>query len=115
MIVRQYDAMVVHLQEENTYLHQRIAELEQAMSLLSRQGQDSLRNEREILRTLLNTIQATVFLIDTHGIILQTNDTVAARFGVTPGEMIGKNIFAFFPPDVAEKRRWWSDEAIRTK
>lgn len=76
---------------------ERTAELEQL-------NQD-LRTSEETARALINASPAASLLIDPHGIILATNETVGRNLGVTDEQLLGGCLFDFFPPEVAESRR----------
>jgi PAS domain S-box-containing protein len=63
-----------------------------------------LENETT-LRAILNAVTDTIFMIDTEGTILTTNNTAAYRFGQKPDELIGTTIWNLLPAEVAELRR----------
>ncbi len=73
----------------------------------------ALRESEEALRAMLNAIQESAFLIDTEGTILQANETVARRFGMTIEEMLGVCAYDLVPPGVRERRRERGREVIQ--
>jgi PAS domain S-box-containing protein len=64
---------------------------------------DALAHERNVLRTMLDLIPATIFAKDAQSRFTAANKLVAARMGTTPDELIGKTDFDFFPQHMAEK------------
>ena len=85
-------------------LEKRIKELEKA-SHKHQKTVEALKESESTARTLLNTPNAAAFLIDSHGICLDANETMAQRFSKKVSDLVGKTIWNFFPPDVAEKRK----------
>lgn len=66
------------------------------------QGQEvSERN----LRALIDATTGSAALIDSTGVVLTINDTGARRFGCRVDEVIGKDIFGFMAPELADIRR----------
>lgn len=76
--------------------------------------EENLRNSDEISHTLMNATSDAAFLLNSNGIILASNEALAARFGADPGNMIGKNFFDLLPHDVAASRRAQFVEVLRT-
>src|SRR5688572_10946482 len=64
---------------------------------------DALAHERNVLRTMIDLIPATIFAKDAQSRFTAANKLVAARMGTTPDELIGKTDFDFFPQHMAEK------------
>jgi PAS domain S-box-containing protein len=78
--------------------------------------QEELRESEASLRALLNSIQESAFLIDTEGIILQANQTVATHFGFTVEEFIGKYVFDLpIPGDILKNRQAVINQVIATR
>lgn len=95
------------LQAENAALKQRVAILEQ--------NETELRERVEALRTLLDALPASVFLIDSEGIIQQANAAIANRFGMRIEDMLGRCVFALIPPDTIKERQRLLEEAIQQR
>ncbi len=57
------------------------------------------------LRTLVDNIPPRVFFKDRHSAFAFVNKTFASDLGLTPEELVGKNDFDFFPPELAAKYR----------
>jgi PAS domain S-box-containing protein len=76
--------------------------------------EESLRQSEELSRACLNATNDMVYLVDTFRNILTVNDNAAQSLGKTPAEVIGKNIFGYFSPDVAKSRREYGDKVIHS-
>ena len=70
-----------------------------------RRSDKALRRSKKQLEAILNATTESIFHIDENGIILAINDIAAHRIRREPQDMLGKNSFDFFPPEVAAKRR----------
>jgi PAS domain S-box-containing protein len=77
-----------------------------------RKRDEALRTSEETNRVLLNAASSAVFLIDVRGIVLAANQATRDRMG--QGELVGRPIAEFLPPEVAERRRQKGLEVIRT-
>ena len=77
-----------------------------------RKRDEALRTSEETNRVLLNAASSAVFLIDARGIVLAANQATRDRMG--QGELVGRPIAEFLPPEVAERRRQKELEVIRT-
>lgn len=77
--------------------------------------QEKLRESEASLRALLNAIQESAFLIDTDGVVLQANQTVAALYGYTVEQFIGKCVYELpIPGDILARRRAVVNQVCRT-
>ena len=79
-----------------------------------RQIEAALRESEATLRTWLNAIQESAFLVDQQGTLLMANAVLAQRLFHTVDEMIGTNIFDYIPPETANFRRPYFDKALAT-
>ncbi len=70
-----------------------------------KQAEEALRRSERVLRSMIDAITESAFLMDPRGIILACNKTTADRLGLRPADLIGKNIYEFLPPEVAVRRR----------
>ncbi|MEA5420107.1 diguanylate cyclase [Spirulina sp. CCNP1310] len=68
----------------------------------------------ESLRALLNAIQESAFLIDTHGMVLQGNQAIAHRLQTPLEELVGSSIATHLPPDIAEIYRHQAKTVLST-
>jgi PAS domain S-box-containing protein len=81
------------------------------------------RNAEEELSSSLTTIQAllnaptddSILLIDPQGTIIEANDSAAEGFGRKRLELLGMDIFALMPPQVAEMRKRYLRQVVETK
>ncbi|MBF0337987.1 MAG: PAS domain S-box protein [Nitrospirae bacterium] len=94
-----------HLEREIELYKNHLEDLvaERTLQLIDRETE--LTNSKNTLLALMNSITESVMLIAKDGIILTINESGANRFGNTPHDMIGKNIFDFLPHDVSQNRR----------
>jgi PAS domain S-box-containing protein len=98
----------------------RTAELTIANEQLKREIEErkrvekALRESEEAARALLNAPTDVAALIDTSGIILDANETMAHRFGKRTDELAGSCIWDLFPPDVSERRKAYVDGVIQS-
>lgn len=66
----------------------------------------------ERVRAILESVSESVFLIDANGVVLALNTTTARRLNRQPDEVLGRSVYDFLPPALAESRRR-SMEAVR--
>jgi len=79
-----------------------------------RQTGVALRESESTIRALMNSPLDAVLLLDKDGIILDVNDTLAKRQGMTVEEMKGWCVYDLLPPDLAKSRRARIEEVGRT-
>jgi PAS domain S-box-containing protein len=75
---------------------------------------DILRTSEETSRALLNAAADAAFLVDPEGTVLSANTEAAARLGQTPGDLVGKSLSEFLPPETEEFRKRKRIEALET-
>ena len=76
--------------------------------------EETLLRDNEQLDAILNAITESIILLDRAGIVLVINPTAAQRLGKEAEEMIGKNIFDFIPPELAQSRKATVAEVINS-
>src|SRR5436309_558120 len=70
---------------------------------------EQLADERQILRDLIDHLPDGIYIKDTESRFVVANITVANLMGVmTPGALLGKTDFDFFPRELASK--YYQDE-----
>ncbi|MBN1348475.1 PAS domain S-box protein [candidate division KSB1 bacterium] len=80
-----------------------------------KQAEKALENERNLLKTLFDTIPAAIYVKDTEGRFLMANNEVARRTGMsTPEEVVGKTDFDLHPPEFAKQYFDREQELFRT-
>ncbi len=79
-----------------------------------RNTEESLRQSRELLKTLMNAVPASITLVDCEGSILLTNETASRSFSLSPDEMTGKKFYDLMPRQLTESRKLYSDAVILT-
>jgi PAS domain S-box-containing protein len=68
------------------------------------QGQDTaLRQSRENLQTLFDTLDDFIFVLDTERRIVRINPVVEKRLGFSAAEVVGKNVLEVHPPDQRQR------------
>ena len=76
--------------------------------------QETLNYERNLLRTLIDTVPAYVYIKDTNSRFVDANLETALEMGAkNPDELIGKTDFDFFSAELAEK--YFADEQTIVK
>ena len=89
----------------------RTAELAETNKMLQeenearKRSEEALRESDKKLNAILDATTETIVLFDREGIVHVANQIVCNRLGTTKKEFIGKRMYDFFPPDVAEWRR----------
>ena len=63
-----------------------------------KQREEALRQSEETLRVLLDALPEPALLMDSNGTLLAGNRTFARALAMPEDELLGKNVFAFFPP-----------------
>jgi PAS domain S-box-containing protein len=79
-----------------------------------KQTEEALRESEATARALLNAPTDVVGLVDTRGVILDVNETVAQRFGRPVDELIGVYGWDLIPPDLAERRKAYFGQVIQS-
>lgn len=79
-----------------------------------KQAEETLFKRESEIRALLDGIPESAFLIDTDGIVIAANATVARRLKVGKEYLIGSNIFKTIPKDVADHRLKFVDQVRKT-
>ncbi|MDH4035131.1 MAG: PAS domain S-box protein, partial [candidate division Zixibacteria bacterium] len=79
-----------------------------------KKAEETLRENEETLRALLNAPTETAILVDLEGSILAINEIGAKRLGKSVKEMIGLGLWAYLPDEVVTSRKAKGDEVVRT-
>ena len=79
-----------------------------------KEAEEALRENEKRLNAILDATTETIVLFDRSGIVHTANQIVCERLETTKEEFIGKRLYDFFPPDVAEKRRKKYNEVFNT-
>ena len=77
-------------------------------------AENALKVSRASARGLLDATRESLFLLDSQATILAVNATAALRFGRTPAEIKGMNLFDLMPASVRESRRTYFDRVMQT-
>ena len=79
-----------------------------------KQAEGALQESDKRLNAILDATTETMLLIDREGIVYVANQIVCDRLGTTKEGIIGKRLYDFFPPDVAETRKKKYNEVFNT-
>ena len=79
-----------------------------------KRAEGALRESEETLRSLINANPEALFLIDTKGAILASNESLSKYLGRRAEELIGSCLYNFLPPPQAELFKKRVEEALRT-
>jgi two-component system cell cycle sensor histidine kinase/response regulator CckA len=121
-----YSVRLVPLGARNiAVIFQNVTELKAAVAASRRTTQElektvgdrteELREERNMLRTLIDSMPDLIYFKDTGGRLLVANKAMAPHMGVrTREDLIGKTDFDFHPPEMAERYRRAEKEILRT-
>jgi PAS domain S-box-containing protein len=70
-----------------------------------KRAEEALHESRETLDTLINASHDVALLVGIDGTVLTVNNNTAKSYGVSPQDLIGKNVYELMPPDVASTRK----------
>jgi two-component system cell cycle sensor histidine kinase/response regulator CckA len=76
-----------------------------AFGLVKRREAAEVKAGQADLRALLDAVDESMFMMDGDGVVLAANSVAAVRLGLTPEQLIGRNIFNLLPPAIAQTRR----------
>ena len=94
----------LQVRQLNAELEERVAKRTAELQALS----EVLAYERNLMRILVDSVPDSIFAKDTRSKFLLANNAVARGMGATPQDLLGKDDFDFFPPDMAQ--RFYDDE-----
>jgi len=82
---------------------------------VQRQALDAqLQESRQTLRAILDAANQTILMMSPDGTVLAINRMGAERLGMSPQEMVGRNLYEMLPPDLAERRRQQFAQALES-
>lgn len=108
------DDKTKRLEEQLREARKQIAELESLVASSGSKAAEKLRDSERIVQALLSSSFQSIFLMDRSGILLAANDKFASQFGYEPFGILGRCIYDLLPYHVAERRRAYVEEVIRT-
>lgn len=77
-----------------------------------KQAEENIKNAKDELQIIMDSVSAIIFYKDTEGKIIRTNKTNADIFGIPVKDMIGKTTEELFPKEQAKKMRKDDQEVI---
>ncbi len=79
-----------------------------------KQAEEALRESEETARALLNAPTDSAVLLESDGTIVALNETFASRLGESTDNLIGQNVFEYFPSDLAKARQIRFQKVVQT-
>jgi PAS domain S-box-containing protein len=70
-----------------------------------KRAEERLSQSEETKRALFAAATDSIFLLNRTGTVLEVNEAGAKSLGASVGDMVGRNIFEFMPPEVGDRRR----------
>jgi PAS domain S-box-containing protein len=77
--------------------------------------EDALQASEQIFRVMLNSTHDLALLAERNGTVLAANTRMAERFGKSPEEFKGLNIYSLMPSEAVGLRKSKAQEMLRTK
>ena len=99
----------------------KIKALEEEIKRLKDRDSKRIHTEKALIKSkatayaLMNATSDLAVLLNTRGIILEVNEAAVRRVGISVGELTGKCIFDFFPPEFTEFRKVYINIVQQTK
>ncbi|MBX7255149.1 MAG: PAS domain S-box protein [Candidatus Hydrogenedentes bacterium] len=75
----------------------------------------AVRERDALLQAALDATDEAIFIMDTQGLVLALNSTMATRLGTTQEAILGRPIDGFLSPDAVAKLRERANQAIQSK
>ena len=75
---------------------------------------ETMAEKEATLRSVLEAVNDSLYMIDSNGTVLALNTTTAEFFGKKPEEILGRNIYDFLPAQLGKNRRGFQEEAIQS-
>lgn len=79
-----------------------------------KQTETKLAESEENARAIMESTSNIIILLDKEGIVLDSNESHAKRFGLTRNDIIGKSVYDYLPKDIARERKEAHDNVIRS-
>lgn len=102
------------LLEELQEARRRISDLERQKTNSGPKEKEKLANSGKIVDALMSSSFQLIFLIDRSGVLLALNDRFSDGFGYKSSDMVGRCVYDFLPPAVAQSRQAFVEEVVRT-
>ncbi|WP_216635799.1 PAS domain-containing protein [Magnetospirillum moscoviense] len=78
--------------------------------IMRKRAEQTLQESEALAKALMNATIDAAMLFDRDGNLLAVNESLAARFGKAPKDLIGTNFFALLPQSLADSRRQLLDQ-----
>lgn len=73
-----------------------------------------IRESEANARAVMESTNDLFILLDNHGVVIDCNEAHAGRLNMTRNEIIGKNVFDYLPPDIANSRKALVNKVLET-
>jgi len=80
-----------------------------------RKARNALRESEKNLKSFLDAIPESAFMMDLAGRVLTANKTAAERIDITPDDMLNNSIYDLIPEEVGSHRKHQVESIIETK
>jgi diguanylate cyclase (GGDEF)-like protein/PAS domain S-box-containing protein len=110
----------LEVQKRTAELEKRSSELKKAYKQLKREveerteAEEALRDSEAKLRVLLNASSEPILLMDSKGIILDINDSMARELGNSVEKTIGTCVWDIYSPETIERRKALIANVVKT-
>ena len=79
-----------------------------------KRAEEKLQKSERLLRAFMSAIVESAFVVDTEGVVVIANETLARRMGTNVNELIGTCIYNYLPAEIARERKTQVDNVVRT-
>jgi chemotaxis family two-component system sensor kinase Cph1 len=118
-MIRRKDGEMLPILIEDRLLHDKAGNITGIRSTIQnitkrKLAEESLAQERNLLRTLIDNMPDNIFVKDTQSRFVIANIAVARLMGTTPEGLLGKTDFDFYPKELANKYYTNGQNVVRT-
>jgi len=118
-MIRRKDGDMLPILIEDRFLHDKAGNIAGIRSTIQnitkrKRAEESLAQERNLLRTLIDNMPDNIFVKDTQSRFVIANIAVARLMGTTPEGLLGKTDFDFYPKELAAKYYAGGQKVVRT-
>jgi len=117
--IQRKDGAVIPVLIEDRLLYDKAGRIKSIRSTIQnitkrKQAEESLAQERNLLRTLIDNMPDNIYVKDTESRFVVANIAVARLMGTSPDGLLGKTDFDFYPKELAAKYYADGQNVIRT-
>jgi PAS domain S-box-containing protein len=78
------------------------------------QARERIARSEETMRAMVDATLESVLMLSLDGTVLMANEFTARRMGVSYTDLLGQNVYKFFPPELAKQRKGLVQQVIDT-